>query len=364
MQDHGSSPWLMIFQQVISYLLYCLKLRKRNPFLPAFRKSFVYLSSLRAGLGIVSVVFWISSSAQLTDNASTFRNINRKSYFRFHYDNDYFTKTDEYYSQGLTLEYVHPAFKYFPLSRLLLKARNSDPRYGISLNHIAYTPTSIRSDTILGSDRPFAACISFKTFLASSDSVGEQRISSAVSIGVIGPAAFGREIQTGIHRWLKNVLPKGWQYQVHNDVLVNYQVNYEKKLLSAGRTFIVNGTAEARVGTLDDKLGGGFNFMVGNFNDPYHNMPVNKKKLQYYLFGQGRLSLIGYDATMQGGVFNKRSPYTISSGNISRVTFQADAGIIVNFKKLFLSYTQSYLTKEFNTGHYHRWGGISAGYAF
>jgi hypothetical protein len=66
---------------------------------------------------------------------------------------------------------------------------------------------------------------------------------------------------------------------------------------------------------------------------------------------------------MQGGLFNRKSPYTIAAADISRVSFQADAGIIVNFRRLYLSYTQSYLTKEFSTGHYHRWGGISVGIA-
>ena len=79
------------------------------------------------------------------------------------------------------------------------------------------------------------------------------------------------------------------------------------------------------------------------------------------MYGQSRVNFIGYDATMQGGLFNRTSPYTIAASDVSRITFQADAGIIVNFKKLYLSYTQSFLTKEFRTGTYHRWGGISVG---
>ncbi len=67
---------------------------------------------------------------------------------------------------------------------------------------------------------------------------------------------------------------------------------------------------------------------------------------------------------MQGGLFNRKSPYTIVAADITRLTYQADAGIIVNYKKLLLSYSQSFLTKEFSTGDYHRWGGISVGVGF
>lgn len=305
---------------------------------------------------------WRNSSAQLIDNTSSFRNIQSKNYFRFHYDNDYFTKTDYYYSQGITLEYVHPRLKKNPLTRILVKPKNSDAKYGVTFNLFGYTPTSINSEAILYGDRPYESSMSFKTFAVGSDSIHNHRIASAFSIGIIGPAAQGEQIQTGIHRWLKNILPKGWQHQIQNDIIINYQFNYEKKLLGTGNGFLLNVAAEARLGTLHNRAGGGFNFMTGHFNNPYQSGKRNK--MEYYFFGQSRLNFIGYDATMQGGLLNRKSPYTIAAGDVSRITFQADAGMVVNFKKLYFSYTQSFLTKEFETGRYHRWGGISFGFSF
>lgn len=299
----------------------------------------------------------------MTDNSSTFRNIDQKSYFRFHYDNDYFTKTDEYYTQGITLEYVHPAVKKFPLAKLLWKPYKTSAQYGVTVNLFCYTPTTTSDDHILYGDRPFDADISLKTFLVQADSIRQQQVSTAFSIGVMGPAALGKEIHTTIHRWLNNPLPHGWQFQVRNDIILNYQLNYEKKLVRAGTHFLLNTTAEARIGTLNDKLSGGLNFMAGRFNKRFSSFTSKNKKAEYYLYGQSRLNLTGYDASMQGGLFNRSSPYTISATDITRVTFQADAGIIVNFRKLFFSYTQSYLTKEFRTGNSHRWGGVSIGFA-
>jgi lipid A 3-O-deacylase len=309
------------------------------------------------------------TKAQLIDNSSTFRNIAQKKYFRFHYDNDFFTKTDQYYTQGITLEYVHPSIKKIPAARLLLKPFNTEPQYGISFNLFGYTPTSILSDSVLYGDRPFNANISLQIFSIQADEIHKQQISAAFSIGVMGPAALGYEIQYNIHRWLKNPLPHGWQHQTKNDIIINYQLNYEKQLASAGNAqhptdnFLLNTTAEARLGTLNNKLSGGFNFMAGRFNKRFLQAANEKRKAEYYFYGQGRVNFIGYDASMQGGLLTRKNPYTISGGDISRVTLQADAGIIVNFKKFYLSYTQSILTKEFRTGKYHRWGGISAGFA-
>ena len=303
----------------------------------------------------------ITVKAQLVDNSSTFRNINHDNYFRFHYDNDFFTKSDEYYSQGITLDYVAPAVKKFILTKLLWKPFTNVPQYGITFNLFGYTPTSIASDQVLYGDRPFNANISLETFLMQADEINHQQISTAFSVGVMGPAALGYEIQNNIHRWLKNPLPHGWQYQIQNDIIVNYQVNYEKQLLSASNNFLLNATAEVRAGTLNDKLSAGFNFMTGHFNKRFGSVSNKNRKAEYYFYGQNRINGIVYDASMQGGIFNRKNPYIIAKSDITRISFQADAGIIVNFKKLYLSYTQSFLTKEFRTGKYHRWGGISVG---
>jgi hypothetical protein len=179
----------------------------------------------------------------------------------------------------------------------------------------------------------------------------------------MGPAALGYQIQDNIHRWLKNDLPHGWQYQTKNDIIINYQLNYEKQLVSAGNVFLLNTTAEVRAGTLNDKLSGGFNFMAGRFNKKFLPVIYKKRKAEYYFYTQNRINFIGYDASMQGGLFTRKNPYTIAATDVTRITFQADAGIIVNLKKLYLSCTQSFLTKEFRTGKHHRWGGVSVGFS-
>jgi hypothetical protein len=312
-------------------------------------------------LCLTFLVGFTTAKAQLIDNTSTFRQINKNKYFRFNYDNDYFTKTDEYYSQGITFDVAHPAIKKFILVKLLWKPYKTTPQYGITFNLFGYTPTSIKSDEILYGDRPFEANITLKTYLIQVDDIHKQKVATAFSIGVMGKAALGFDIQYNIHRWTKNPLPLGWQNQIKNDVILNYQINYEKQLLAAGNNFLLNATTEGRLGTLNTKASAGFNFMAGKFNKRF--MPIAKKpKAEYYFYGQSNVNFIGYDATMQGGIFNRKSPYTISGNDVNKITFQVDAGVIVNFKTLYLSYTQSFLTKEFKQGNYHRWGGVSVGF--
>ena len=324
----------------------------------------MHVKQIKILLFFISIIPASHLSAQVIDPTSTFKTTHNTSYFRFYYDNDFFTKTDYYYTQGITLEYVNPALKKLPVSKILVHPGGSNTQYGIAANLFGYTPTSIGSNEILYGDRPFSSAMSLKFFAIASDSVKKSRWSSSFSLGVIGPAAQGEEIQTGIHRWLKNILPLGWQYQIRNDAIINYQLVYEKNLADINNAFLLNTSTEVNIGTLNDKFSDGINFMTGHFNSPYKTGSKSKKKIEYYFYAQSRINLIGYDASLQGGVFNHSSPYTIAAGDISRITLQADAGIVVNFRKLYLCYSQSYLTREFSTGLYHRWGGISAGFTF
>ncbi|MFM9910608.1 MAG: lipid A deacylase LpxR family protein [Chitinophagaceae bacterium] len=313
---------------------------------------------------IILLTSCLGLQAQLIDPTTTFRNVSAKSYFRFHYDNDYFTKTDYYYSQGITLEYVHPKLAKFPLSRLLFKTPNSNKTYGICFNLFGYTPINTDSDSILYGDRPFSSALSISYFSNSTDTIRKYRVSSTLQVGIFGPLALGERLQTNIHRWLNNKLPKGWQYQVANDVILNYQLNFEKRLIGYKDRLLLNGIAQANFGTLQTKAGAGINFMAGYFNDPYQSIKHTKKKIEFYTYGQARLHVVGYDAMLQGGIFNKKSPYVIRSGHLSRTVFEFDGGIAVNYKKLLLTYSRSYIGKEFSTGKDHTWGGISIGYSF
>ncbi len=301
------------------------------------------------------------SSAQVIDNTSSFRNIQSDKYFRFHYENDFFSAADWYYSQGVNLELVNPALRKFPLSKILLHPKGGNIKYGISLEQDVYTPTSIRHDEILYGDRPYSAVLLLKTFLISVDSLKNMRFSSSFSAGVVGNAAGGKETQTSIHEWTGNFLPLGWQHQIKNDVVINYQIAFEKKIISR-KYFLLNGCGEIRAGTLNDKISAGIVVLAGSFDSPFQSSS-KRKTFRIHFYDQPLVSAIGYDATLQGGLFNRKSEYTISSHNMTRFTFQNNFGVVFTIKRVYLEYYQSYLTKEFASGDSHHWGGVRVGIA-
>jgi len=301
------------------------------------------------------------SFAQKIDNTASFRDIKSDKYFRFHYDNDYFTATDRFYTQGYTFELTSPLLAKNLVNYSFPKIKNSDNKYGLSIEHIGFTPTTIKSNEILYGDRPFAAAIFLKSFKIATDTINKTRLESSLSIGIIGPGAFGYEMQKGIHEWIGDEIPMGWQYQIRNDLVLNYNLVHEKQLLRFKDYFALNSHLAARIGTLNTDASLGFTATLGLINNPFA-ATSNKNKFQLYLYSQPLANFIGYDASLQGGLFNKTSPYTIPDSDIERITLQNNFGIIMQWRSLYLEYSRVLLTREFSTSKSHKWGGFRIGF--
>jgi len=170
-------------------------------------------------------------TAQAIDNTVSFRNINSDHYIRINYENDFFTASDRDYTQGIYVECVNPFVKKFLPAKILWHPRMSELKYGISVEHDGYTPNQIDKPGIQYGDRPYAGVLLLKTFLTATNTHME-RVSTQLSIGIIGPAAGGEGMQKTIHHWIHYTQPLGWHNQVSNDAVINYQLNYERELLS------------------------------------------------------------------------------------------------------------------------------------
>ncbi|MHA4810392.1 lipid A deacylase LpxR family protein [Flavitalea flava] len=303
-------------------------------------------------------------STQAIDNTVSFRNINSDHYFRIFYENDFFSGTDRDYTQGIYIESVNPALKNFFLSKLLWHPRNSAIKYGLALEDDGYTPNYIDRPEIQYGDRPYAGLLFLKTFLTATNTFRHERISVLLSTGLIGPAAGGEGMQKGIHHWINYTLPLGWHNQIRNDLVLNYQLNYEKEILSCPDHISLATYGSIRLGTLSSKLTTGVTLMAGNYNSPFRNSGRLTGKWQWFVYDQPLVNLVGYDATLQGGWFNRSSPYTVASGDINRLVIQHKFGLVLVFKRLYLEYFQTSSTAEFKTSVFHRTGGLQVGFGF
>jgi lipid A 3-O-deacylase len=312
---------------------------------------------------LFTFLFPICLLAQKIDNMASFRDINAKRYFRYNYDNDYFASQDQDYTQGYSFELVSPNLRKNPINKMLFNPKNTENKYGIAIEHIGFTPFNIKSPNIQFGDRPFAATIMLKSFAIATDTINKSRFISSMNIGLIGPGAFGKEMQVAIHEATGNTIPEGWQNQIKNDVVLNYEVNFEKELVSYLNLFSLQTNTKLRLGTLFTNASLGLTTTFGIVNSPFSSSKT-KKKFSIYSYAQSIVNVIGYDATLQGGIFNKKSPYTISNSEIERLTAQINFGMIMQTRTMFFEYSRSLITREFEVGNSSKWGGIKVGFRF
>ena len=307
------------------------------------------------GTFVCSVTF-----AQRIDSYSTLFEIPESAFFRIQYDNDLFQGQDVYYSQGIRLEIINPVFRKNPINKILISLPNSSSRkYGISAEIAAFTPTSILSDSILYNDRPYAAIMALNFLQMSYSDELKLKLSSNLQVGLIGQAALGKEIQTGIHRVTNNSLPLGWQHQIQNDLILNYAARLDKQFLSYRSLIAVIGIGEVNLGTYQTNISVGLDMSFGHKNNAFEG---KQNKVQYYIYGQSKLKAVGYDASLMGGLFNRTSDYTVPYSQINKLVAEQHVGIVFQFPHVYFGTDFGFITPEFSGGNSHAWGGIRLGF--
>jgi lipid A 3-O-deacylase len=285
-----------------------------------------------------------------------------ENYFSFNYDNDFFSATDRYYTQGILLSFIHPIVRYSPFTHALIKLDKSAVNYyGLHLQQDVFTPISIRHEGIFYGERPFSAVLFISHNLTSMVSSKKILLQTQIDLGVLGPYAKGEEEQKGIHKALNNIQPLGWENQIANDAIINYKLKFEKGVLSKKHLELI-GSSGLRFGTLYTDLSLGLHARWGIFN-PYFNGlgSENQAKYRNYkfkLYGVTKINtkLVAYNATLQGGLINQSSVYTLSGNDIARGVLDFMIGVVIAYNRVSVEYGKFYITPEFKHGVNHGWG--------
>lgn len=256
--------------------------------------------------------------------------------------NDAWFKTDRYYTEGLKLSYIdkHPILHLDRKSKL----------YFTNLTYDFFTPYSITDLNLRVNDRPYSGYLKLSEL--SIKNIKGFTIKSGYDIGIIGSFVSAKYIQTEIHKKINSPIPRGWKYQISNNLLLDYNVNITKNILNyrllkydIGSSFII--------GT-DDRIGLNSNLII-----PY----INTKFIEFYGYGSVGSNLVLWNPTLNGGFFNK-SIYTIKWMETSRIVSNFEWGVYLRILHLGIKCSFTYISKEFNSGYTHKWNNIELNYRF
>jgi len=277
--------------------------------------------------------------------------------------NDATFRTDYYFTQGISANLVHPGFRKLPVNKILLANKRRGLHYfGLKLSYDGFTPLKIDDPAIRFGDRPYAAYIYATQYTVQMNPFKKERITTALDLGFMGPGAGTKGFQTKVHQWLDAPAPQGWDYQIKTDLVLGYTATYEKGLISRYKAAELIGIASASLGTLYTNAQTGLLLRAGKMNGYFQNLGIasrqnriNLQKFQFYAQGRVTGKLVGYNATLQGGVLNPNSVYTISSRDIKRTVLQESAGLVGVYKGFSFESSVVWLSREFKSGLSHKY---------
>jgi hypothetical protein len=303
---------------------------------------------------IGSIGIYRECQSQILDVQSDLFELPSPNYIRFFYENDLFAGIDEDYSQGFVLEFGHEKLNaiFPPMFKRGLFQNSS--RTSLSFTHFVYTPGDLRADSILFNDRPYAA--NFQIGIKKSKRFPEKkmRLSKYSFAGVMGDIAFGNAMQTGIHTVTGNDLPQGWKYQMANEPIFGYQLRVEKEIFNLSNVLSGNLLSQLQLGNLKTNTSLGAEMRIGTKIWKL----TSDQQMHFSLYSQSWVHLIGYDATLQGGLFNKSSVNVLSSSEVNRLVFEQHVGFQIFRNRLSFAFDFAYRTQEYSYGTNHFWGGL------
>jgi hypothetical protein len=182
-----------------------------------------------------------------------------KGQWHLHWENDVLTRfaSDEYFTNGLRVGYawdpgcerrwIANQAEWLEGTGLGRKLGLGDPaRFtrsaSFGLGQSIYTPSDIQIATPLPDDHPYAGWLHVDTHFDYTtpevplDTWTSQRQHSLeLQLGIVGPGAGGKEVQTWVHEINDDKKPQGWHNQLHNEpgLLVSYQ--WQRRYLHPSR---------------------------------------------------------------------------------------------------------------------------------
>ena len=289
-------------------------------------------------------------------------------------DNDSYLAqgSDRYYTDGIFIYYRHALpVNSNNLQNKVLGFEAGQKIFNPQTGSIAFNGV----DEPQYIDRPFAAYLyigSTLNFLYKDES----NLKIGAQLGVVGPDAFGRQVQSFVHDNFGFYHPSGWEYQVDNNFELNLSAEYNR-LLARASWIDASLTSYVNLGNGFTGAGAGPLFRIGSFNQLFNSVstqstaiksrsfePLNKHEL--FLYYKPQFNVVAYDATVQGSLFGSKSPTSMEiTLNPERFVFSNQVGIGYSGKRFVLDAAAIFHTKDVKEMvQSHQWGSVTLLYRF
>jgi hypothetical protein len=319
---------------------------------------------------LLIAIFYFNVQFVLGQRTETVLNFDDKTnHFTIEFENDVFFKTDQYYTAGEAFSYTNKKLKNTPAQLISRAITTSDISFnGFGIEHRMFTPFSTTNPELIPDDRPYSSYLMVTNFSVLIKPGQHLKLSNEIGIGVIGPAAKGKQIQIGIHRIIESAQPIGWENQLKNAFIIDYQFRIEKGFFTPWLAEHIVPIGEVRVGTLQNKIAGGILLKSGNsekYLSAYKSTVDKENKIIWNFVIETKVQYVFYDATLQGGLMNgDEINRSLKSTEILSMQFHLRAGINIYYRGIFVRFMLNSNSTDFSNGVSHGYGSLNLGFAF
>ncbi|SDC88910.1 lipid A-modifier LpxR family protein [Niabella drilacis] len=188
-----------------------------------------------------------------------------------------------------------------------------------------------------------------------------------VGFGLIGPPAFGKEMQERVHQVMQIYKPKNWDKQLRADWGLIADLGWSPQVGKHASLFKVKPLISATAGNIFTNATLGSAFLLGRSNPNNttvfwdHHNGSSKRDREYFVYVFPTVSFKAYDATVQGGMF-KKGPEPVE-GRLNPVFFQTRMGAMYSGNKLSLGAAAVYESRQSLTQLSAQWyGSLQVGF--
>lgn len=233
-------------------------------------------------------------------------------------ENDVYTfrDSDKYYSNGLIINYrwVSNPGKFLIPSRFDSAAKII---VETEFSQKFFTPKFLGNEDVADFDRPYAGTLSMGAFV---NYFKTERIKwkYGLDLTLVGPASGAGDFQEWYHRIFGFPTPRGWDYQVPNELTLNLSGEFQRQFALIERSVDLISTSSLMLGTGFTNAKQFFDFRLGRLTS------LDRSAFSHAVIGEGServidqlfffaglgVEYVAHNITIDGSLWNNDAPHT------------------------------------------------------
>ncbi len=309
---------------------------------------------------ISAVLFLTMTSPSLA--AEDVREEDDKGIFNVVIENDIFAGSDSDYTNGIRFAWLssedHMPGWVQSVSRVLPIAGDGNKRISVAVGQSMFAPEDLSRRDLVSGDQPYAGWLYGSVGMVSD--TGKTLDNVVLTLGVVGPASLAEPTQKFVHKLTDSPQPNGWDNQLKNEpgIMLTYERKWRSMYEISPFGLSVDATPHVGVnlGNIHTDASVGATFRLGydlpaDYGPPRirPSLPgsdffVPTEELGGYLFTTIGERAVARNIFLDGNTFS-------DSPSVDKKNFvtSLQVGAAVTYGETRLSYTQVFMTKEYDT---------------